>query len=127
MSRHILGDLQLAIMRVLWERGEAAAAEVREALEPERRLAPTTVATMLAKMERKGVVAHRRDGRRFVYLPTVTEEGVKRSMVDQLTARLFDGDPAALVSHLLAEHPTDPQVLATLQGKIARAEREEEA
>ena len=62
MPRHTLGDLQHAIMAVLWERGEATAARVHEALREERGLAPTTIATMLRKMEDKGVVAHRAEG-----------------------------------------------------------------
>src|SRR4030042_858052 len=74
MPRHTLGDLQHAIMAVLWERGEATAASVHEALREERGLAPTTIATMLRKMEDKGIVAHRAEGRQFVYRPTVTEE-----------------------------------------------------
>ena len=89
MPRHTLGDLQHAIMGVLWERGEATTAEVHEALREERGLAPTTIATMLRKMEDKGVVAHRAFGRQFVYRPTVTEDLVRRSMVGELVERLF--------------------------------------
>lgn len=114
-TTHTLGDLQLAIMRVLWERREAAVAEVHEALLDERGLAPTTIATMLSKMERKGVVAHRAEGRRFVYRPTVSEPQVRRSMVGELTERLFGGDRVALVSHLLAEHALDPAELTELR------------
>lgn len=114
-TTHTLGDLQLAIMRILWERQEAAVAEVHEALLDERGLAPTTIATMLSKMERKGVVAHRAEGRRFVYRPTVSEPQVRRSMVGELTERLFGGDRVALVSHLLAEHALDPAELAELR------------
>lgn len=114
-TTHTLGDLQLAIMRVLWQRGEAAAAEVHEALLAERGLAPTTIATMLTKMERKGVVAHRAEGRRFLYRPTVSEPQVRSSMVGELTERLFGGDRVALVSHLLAEHDLDPAELAELR------------
>jgi predicted transcriptional regulator len=123
-TTHTLGDLQLAIMRVLWQRGEAAAAEVHEALLAERGLAPTTIATMLTKMEKKGVVAHRAEGRRFLYRPTVSEPQVRRSMVGELTERLFGGDRVALVSHLLAEHDLDPDELAELRrltGKVAAA------
>ena len=114
-TTHTLGDLQLAIMRVLWQRGEAAAAEVHEALLAERCLAPTTIATMLTKMERKGVVDHRAEGRRFVYRPTVSEPQVRRSMVGELTERLFGGDRVALVSHLLAEHDLDAAELDELR------------
>jgi BlaI family penicillinase repressor len=118
-----LGHLQLAIMRVLWRRGEAAVSEVHEDLEPERGLAPTTVATMLAKLERKGVVAHRNEGRRFIYRPLVDEEQVRRSMVDELTSQLFHGDVTALVNHLLAEHSIEARELAELRSLITMRER----
>jgi predicted transcriptional regulator len=117
-----LGDLQLAIMRVLWERGEATASDVHAALADERGLAPTTIATMLTKMEKKGVVRHTVDGRRFVYRPLVTEPQVRRSMVSELRDRLFGGDTTALVSHLLAEHEIDPRELAELRKLVAAHE-----
>ncbi len=122
---HTLGDLQLAIMRVLWTRREASAADVHAALEPERGLAPTTIATMLSKMEKKGVVDHRTEGRRYIYHPTVSEGAVKRSMVSELTEQLFLGDTAALVSHLLAEHEIDPTELTELKARIDAREHEE--
>lgn len=125
MSKKQLGDLQLAIMRVLWGAGEASAAEVHRALWDERGLAPTTIATMLVKMERKGVVTHRAEGRRYVYRPTVTESEVTRSMVGQLAERLFQGDVHALVSHLLSEHEIDAQELAELKHLIEDKERGE--
>src|SRR5258708_8238004 len=118
-----LGKLQLAIMRVLWRRREAAVAEVHEDLEDERDLAPTTVATMLAKLEHKGVVAHRTEGRRFIYRPLVNEELVRRSMVDDLTSQLFHGDVTALVNHLLSEHAIEPRELAELRTLIRARER----
>ena len=125
-SPHRLGNLQLAIMRVLWGRGEASVAEVHETLEPERGLAPTTIATMLVKLEKKGVVGHRTEGRRFIYRPRVSESLVRRSMVAELTSQLFRGDPTALVSHLLSEHEIDPQELDELRDQIATRTREEE-
>lgn len=118
-----LGKLQLAIMRVLWRRGEAAVTEVHEDLEAERDLAPTTVATMLAKLEHKGVVAHRNEGRRFIYRPLIDEAQVRRSMVDELTSQLFHGDVTALVNHLLSEHSIEPQELAELRSLIRVRER----
>lgn len=119
---HHLGDLQLAIMRTLWSQGEASVADVHEALEPERGLALTTIATMLAKMEKKGVVDHRAEGRRFIYRPTVSEGQVRRSMVTDLTSQLFRGDVFALVNHLLSEHEIDARELDQLRGLIAAKE-----
>lgn len=124
-ASHHLGDLQLAIMQVLWARGEATVAEVQDVLEPERGLALTTIATMLTKMEKKGVVDHRADGRRFIYRPTVSEGQVRRSMVSELTSQLFRGDVTALVNHLLSEHEIEPDELAQLQAMISSKEREQ--
>ncbi len=116
--RHTLGDLQHAIMKVLWERGEATSAEVHAALRAERGLAFTTIATMLRKMEDKGVVAHRPDGRQFIYRPVVSEDQVRRSMVGELVARLFEGDPKALVAHLVSEHEIDAAELDHLRRRL---------
>jgi predicted transcriptional regulator len=121
-SKHRLGDLQLAIMRVLWSRGAATVSEVHQELLDDRGLAPTTIATMLVKMEKKGVVTHRTDGRKFVYRPSISEADVRRTMVDDLTERLFAGDAAALVTHLLAAHDATPDELAELRRLIDDAE-----
>ena len=120
---HSLGDLQLAIMGILWRRTEATVSAVHAALLEERGLAPTTIATMLVKMEKKGIVDHRTEGRKFVYRPTVSEQTVRRSMVGELTHRLFSGDPAALVSHLLSEQEIESTDLAELKRRVAEHER----
>lgn len=117
---HQLGDLQLAIMRVLWSRGEATASEVHQALLEERGLAPTTIATMLQKMEKKGVVNHHTRGRQFVYRPQIQESEVTKSMVSDLVTRMFKGDSAALVNHLLTEGEFDADELQQLRDLVAR-------
>lgn len=125
-TSHHLGDLQLAIMRVLWNHGQATVAEVHETLEPERGLALTTIATMLTKMEKKGVVDHHAEGRRFIYRPLVSESQVRHSMVADLTSQLFRGDVTALVNHLLSEHEIDDRELTQLRELISARAQEEE-
>jgi predicted transcriptional regulator len=120
---HHLTDLQLAMVRVLWERGESTVVEVQEALLPERRLAQTTVATVLSRLEKRGVVRHRAEGRVFIYAAAVTEPQVRRSMVAQLTELLFDGRPAALISHLLSNRDIRAGDLDEVKRMIADAER----
>lgn len=120
-----LGKLQLAIMRVLWSSGEGTVTEVHRCLEPSHGLAPTTIATMLKKMEAKGVVEHRSEGRRFIYRATVSEEAVTRSMVADLTARLFGGNAAALAAHLLEDHAVDASELDDLRRLIDVASKEQ--
>lgn len=119
-----LGDLQVAILRVLWDEGEATVTRVTEALAGKRR-APTTIATMLTKMERKGLVLHRVDGRQFVYRARVSEQEVMRTMVADLTQRLFEGDVSALVSHLIHSQEIDREELVRLRALIVEREREE--
>ncbi len=114
----LLGELQHAIMRVLWAQGEASVAQVTEALPRKHRRALTTIATMLTKMEKKGVVAHKSEGRVFIYRPTVGESKVKSSMIADLTEKLFDGDVTELVSHLLSDGDIDAKELRRLQDLI---------
>ena len=125
-DRHHLGELQLAIMRVLWETEGATVQQVHAALQSERGIAASTIGTMLQKMERKGAVRHRRDGRRYVYRAAVTEAAVRRSMVDALTDRLFGGDPMTLLGHLVREEEIDGLDLQALREEIARREKERE-
>ena len=120
-----LGDLQLAIMRVLWSREEASVAEVHGLLFAERGLATTTIATMLVKMERKGVVTHRVEGRRYIYRPTANENEVRRTMVGAITDRLFQGSTVALVSHLLEQHEVTSDEIEELKAILSEHEKEE--
>jgi predicted transcriptional regulator len=119
-----LGDLQVAILRVLWDEGEATVTRVTEALAGKRR-APTTIATMLTKMERRGIVAHRVDGRQYVYRPRLSEQQVTHTMVADLTQRLFEGDVSALVSHLIRSEEIEREELVRLRAMIVEREREE--
>ena len=124
-DRHQLTELQLAILRILWERGEATVQDIWEALHPERGLAQTTVATMLSRLERRGVVTRRAQARQYHYKAAVTEEEVQHSMVGELTERLFDGDVTALMQHLLSGNDVSPGDLAKIRAMIERAEPQE--
>jgi BlaI family transcriptional regulator, penicillinase repressor len=115
-----LGELQLAILRVLWSRDEAAVADVHAAL-ADRGLALTTIATMLRKMEDKRLVKHRENGRQFLYRSLVAPESVHKHMVGDLVDRLFDGDPLALVSHLVQEGEIDLDELEQLRARVRAA------
>jgi BlaI family penicillinase repressor len=117
-----LTELQIALLRVLWQRGEASVAEVWEALRDERGLAQTTIATLLSRLERRGVVARRAEQRSFVYRAVVSEGDVRESMVGGLTERMFGGDVTALVNHLLTSHEIAPGDLARLRAMIDAAE-----
>lgn len=110
-----LSDLQLELMRVLWRDGEAAVADVAAALGPGRPLAHTTVATLLARLARRGIVAARREGRQMLYRPLVGEQQVRRTMVSGLVQSLFGGDSKALLAHLVQENEVAAGDLARIR------------
>jgi predicted transcriptional regulator len=122
-----LGDLQLAILKILWERGQASATEVHAALEASRGLAPTTVATMLRKMEARGLVAHREEGRRFIYKATLAETDAASSAAVDVLDRLFDSSLAVMVSHLLELRKVDAEELDELARLVAKKRRKPSA
>lgn len=117
-ERHELTELQISVLRLLWERGELSVAEIWELLYPERGLAQTTIATIIARLQRRGVLARRTQDRQFVYRSLVSEAEVQHSMVSEMTERLFQGDVAALVNHLLSANDMTPGDLARVREMI---------
>jgi BlaI family penicillinase repressor len=126
-EKHQLTELQLAIVRLLWARGEATIAELWEALHEERGLAQTTLATILTRLERRDVVAHRARARQFVYRALVSAEEVQHSMVSELTAHLFEGDVPALVNHLLTAQDVSPGDIARIREMLDAVDQTKEA
>lgn len=118
-----VGDLQLRILQALWAKPEATVADVNAALKPERDLAYTTVATMLRKMEARGLVEHREDGRSFLYRAIVDAQQVGQGMTDHVVERLFEGSLAGAVSHLLRTREVSREELDELERLIRAAKR----
>jgi len=116
-----LSGIQLAVMRALWDAGKATTAEVHERMGKPRSLAYTTVATLLSRLEKRGVVTSRKDARERVFEPAVTEDEVKHHMVSDLVAKLFRGDARALVSHLVSDAELDEADLETVRRMISQA------
>jgi len=116
-ANYRLGDLQLSIMRVLWDVGAGSVAEVHARLEGPP-LAYTTVATMLRKMEERNLVQHREENRRFIYEAAISEEQVTRSAAADLVDRIFGGSLADTVCHLLDSRDVSLAELARLEQLI---------
>jgi len=114
-----LGDLQLRILKVLWHQGEASVADVLAGLGTDAGLAYTTVATMLRKMEARGLVAHEPKGRQFVYRALVAHDQITQSLAGQLLDRLFAGSLSNMVSHLLTHREVSRDELARLEALIS--------
>ena len=96
-----LGNVQLRIMRVLWDEGEATARQITEAMSQVSPIAHSTVQTLLRSLEAKKAVTHVQKERTFVFRPLVAESEVTRSAAQDLLARVFSGSVSGLVAHLL--------------------------
>src|ERR671933_529447 len=101
MDDFVLGDRELDVMAVLWERGSGTVAEAREHLPAD--LAYTTVLTILRNLEEKGFVSHETDGRAHRYLPRVAERTARRTLLARLVDKLFRGSPEQLLVHLVED------------------------
>jgi len=120
---HRLGDLQLRILKALWERREATVADVLQAIRDHGELAYTTVATMLRKMEARGLVTHRAGGRSFIYRAQVAAADVSRSMADHLVDGLFEGSLTEVVNHLLTTREVSRKELNELERLIVERKK----
>lgn len=98
-----LGELQLAVLNVLWTRGQATVREVLDALSGDRSPAYTTILTVLRNLERRGLVTHDQpDGMRmFCYRPLISSRDTREDILQDLLNRLFAGSPTLLIKHLL--------------------------
>ena len=113
---------QLAVMHVLWSRDEASVTDVQRAMTG-RRLALTTVATMLVRLEQRGLVSHRAEGRQYIYRSRVSPAEVRETVTRELLRNLFDGDVAAFVSELLNARKLTREELADLQRLVRNKAR----
>lgn len=120
-----LSGRQLAIMNILWERGESTVADVQAALDVERDLAYSTVATVLSRMEKKGLVTHRVEDRVYFYEPAITRDGAGKSLIGDVIERIFGGSPAELVNHLLESENIDPSELQRIKELVRKHEAEQ--
>src|SRR3954447_25375558 len=110
-----IGDLQLKILRLLWERADLTVRELHEQLGGEGKWAYTTIATMLKKMEARKLVSHRLVERKFVYRPSVKEEEIAQSVSTHFIEKMFEGSLADMVSHLLQTREVSKSELDELE------------
>ena len=112
----VLYDRELEVMQVLWDKGSATVAEVRDALVD--RMAYTTVLTVLRRLEDKGYVGHEEDGRAHRYHALVESHQVQESALDRLTRRLFQGSPELLLTHLVSHRKLSEAQLRRLRDLV---------
>jgi predicted transcriptional regulator len=109
---------ELEIMKVVWARGDVTVRDVYEAILERRPIAYTTVMTMMNVLEKKGHLRKKEEGRSFVYRPTRPQRQVVRSMVREFVERVFGGDAAPLLAHLVENEKLTSEELDALAKRI---------
>lgn len=117
------GELEVA--RVLWGMPEGTVRQVHEAFPRERKIDFATVQTYLRRLEAKGYVQTRLEGRILVYSTRVKPKTVIRRTVDELVDRLFGGETLPLVQHLIEERGLSGQDVRQLRELLNRLERKQ--
>lgn len=117
-----LTEAELRLMRVLWERGECAVAEVVAAIAEATPLAYTSVLTTIRVLEKKGYVTHRQEGRAFLYSPLVAQQEASRSEIRHVLQRFFGDSRERLLLSLLGDDEITPDELKRIRRAIDQAE-----
>lgn len=120
----MLTAAQREIMQVIWRRGEATVSEVREALASRRELARNTVQTMIVRLEEKGWLKHRENGRTFSYSANRPRSASLGAKVAQLVDRWFAGAPEEMVTALIEYRGLSTDEAERIRRMIEAAETE---
>jgi len=125
-------DSELDVLKVLWDLGQATVREALETLRAAgRQWSYATVATLLDRLETKGLVTSDRRELAFVYRPAISTQEVRHRRLTSLVDKLYQGEPGLLVLHLLKSHPLDPNqakevrsVLDQMSGEKKKKEKD---
>jgi len=123
VQKRKLTEVELELMTILWRLGAGTVGDVLDALPRERRLAYTSVSTILRILEKKGVLAARKQGRGHLYVPRISKQQYESWSVKDLVQRVFDGAPGALVRRLIESEALTPADLAALRDLLERKGR----
>ena len=125
-------DRELEALKVLWDQGEATVREVCDAMNTDAnenadkdnaKLAYTTVLSLLQVMEQKALVAHRRQGKAYVYLACVEREPTLRGLAAGFLERVFDGSLDEYLVHALGTRKVSQQELLQLEEMLNAARK----
>ena len=123
-SLYHFGELQRAVMEIIWELGEASVRQVWKRMLRKKELAYTTVLTSMQRLEKDGWLSHRVEGNKNIYIPTRsrTQEGIKSAK--RFMQRMFDGNALLLFQQLVDEGELSDDELQELQKLINKKRKE---
>ena len=115
-----MSPAETEILRLVWSLGEATVQQICDRLPPDRKVTYNTVQTLLSRLEQKGYLKHRNEGRAHVFFPVVKRQEVIRNTVVDFLDRLFGGDPKPLVQFLAEDGRIDEDDIGRLRTLIRK-------
>jgi BlaI family transcriptional regulator, penicillinase repressor len=121
-DKPLLTDQELEIMKIVWMRGSATVRDVYEELLERRKIAYTTVMTMMGILEQKGHLKKSADERAYVYTPAQPQREVVGNMVHDFLKRVFNGSAKPLLIQLVEDKKLTPDELDEIR-KLLKEKR----
>jgi BlaI family transcriptional regulator, penicillinase repressor len=122
-KKDVLTDQELEIMKIVWQRGSATVRDVYEELLKHRKIAYTTVMTMMGILEQKGRLRKTVSDRAYIYSPAQPRGEVVGNMVHDFLKRLFDGSAKPLLMHLVENRKISPEELDEIRALLKEKRR----
>src|SRR5271165_4329288 len=118
-------EVELELLRALWEKGSASVRELHEVVSSQRPLGYTSVLKTLQIMTEKGLVERTEAGKAHIYHAAASQEETQNQLLRDLSQRLFSGSAAQLAMHALSMQPASEEELQEIR-KIIRQKREKQ-
>lgn len=113
-----LGELEADIMSIVWKLGNASVKDVFEELYPDKRLAYTTIMTVMSRLANKNVLKQDRSGTAYIYTPNVSQEEMANSMIGHVVEKVLGGNVAPAVVYLLKRSEIDVNEIERIKSMI---------
>ncbi|MEO9458670.1 MAG: BlaI/MecI/CopY family transcriptional regulator [Lentilitoribacter sp.] len=119
-THELLTEVELEFMTLLWELGDASVRDVLSKMDKDRNLAYTSAATILRILEQKGFVSSKKDGKSLIYSAILPKNEYQSRLLKDVSAKLFDNTPAALVATLVNDDHLTQDALEELRVLLGR-------
>jgi predicted transcriptional regulator len=119
-----LGESEMEILHHVWEMGEATVADVQEKILEHRKVAYTTVMTIMKNLNDKGFLKYRKQGVTYVYSAAIEPEDVQFNLINNLISKVFKGSASALVQTLVKAENLNEEELNSIKKLIDDMEDE---
>ena len=126
MDKINLGDVELEILQIVWQLGEASVKDVQKEIQKNRKVAYTSVMTMMQLLTKKGYLTHHKVSRSYIYKALIDPEKVRSGLLQRTLDYVFSGSVTHLVQHMVKQKQLNADQLDDIKKLIADIEDEKD-